>query len=427
MGHDALQDGTDTVLAGVSPLSRRVASLRSSAIRDLLRDAQRPGTLTLAGGLPAPEFFDAEGIAQAFERTMREAPREALQYGATEGQPSLRASLAETMAGRGTTIDPDRIVVTAGSQQAIDLVGRALVDPGDLVALECPSYLAALQAFALNGAEFATLPGDVEGACIERLFDAATPRPKLVYLVTNFANPTGATLSLARRRALLDWAARNRVFVLEDDPYGDLRTDGRALPPLVALARDIPGAGHWCGYVSTLSKVVSPGLRIGFAVLPGWLREAAVRAKQALDLHTGTLAQEVADRYLRSGRLAERLPALRAAYRARRDALCAALAARFGDALQFGRPDGGMFVWARFLDGTDASDLLPLARDEGVIFVPGIAFHAEGGDPATLRLSFATLAPPQLDEAVARLSRAHRRLRGRPAAVQVTDHTAHAG
>ncbi|MCO5107487.1 MAG: PLP-dependent aminotransferase family protein [Burkholderiaceae bacterium] len=406
MNDDALRYGADT------PLSRRVVAMRSSAIRDLLGDAQRPGMLSLAGGLPAADQFDVEGIERAFAQAMREAPRVALQYGATEGQPSLREALASLMAQRGAAVAPDDVVVTAGSQQALDLLARALLDPGDLVALERPSYLAALQAFALSGARFVAVSGDGDGACVERLLAAPGPAPKLVYLVTNFANPTGATLSLARRRALLDWAVRRRVVVVEDDPYGELRVEGAALPPLVALARDTPGAAHWCAYVSTLSKVVSPGLRIGFAVLPGWLRDAVVRVKQALDLQTGSLAQEVADRYLRSGRLAQRLPQLRASYRERRDALCDALAARFGDGLRFARPEGGMFVWARFTDGTDASALLAAARDEGTIFVPGAAFYDGAPDAAALRLSFATLAPPQLAEAVERLARAHRRLGG---------------
>ncbi|HLS57603.1 MAG TPA: PLP-dependent aminotransferase family protein [Zeimonas sp.] len=404
MGRDAVRYSADT------PLSERVASMRSSAIRDLLHDAQRPGMLSLAGGLPAAELFDVEGIERAFAQVMRDAPRQALQYGATDGQPSLRASLAALMAQRGADVPPGRIVVTAGSQQAIDLLARALLDPGQYVALERPSYLAALQAFALSGAKFVALPADASGARVEHLFEPSTPRPKLVYLVTNFANPTGATLSLERRRALLDWAVRNGVVVVEDDPYGELRTGGVGCPPLVALARDVPGAAHWCVYVSTLSKVLSPGLRIGFAVMPDWLRDAVVRVKQALDLQTGSLAQEVADRYLRSGRLAERLPALRAAYGERRDALCDALVARFGDALRFERPDGGMFVWARFVDRSDASALLPVACDEGVIFVPGAAFYDEAPDESALRLSFATLAPAQLREAVERLACAHRRL-----------------
>lgn len=389
-------------------LSQRIRALRSSAIRDLLHDAKRPGMLSLAGGLPAPDLFDVEGIEQAFAQVMREAPRQALQYGTTDGQPSLRESLAALMAQRGAVVSADAIVVTSGSQQAIDLLGRTLVDAGDQVALERPSYLAALQAFALSEARFVTIPADAGGACVEQLFEMSGPPPKLVYLVSNFANPTGATLTLARRRALLQWALRRRVFLVEDDPYGELRIDGVAPPPLIALARELPGAEQWCGYVSTLSKIVSPGLRIGFAVLPPWLREAVVRAKQALDLHTASLAQEVADRYLRSGRLSERLRLTCATYRQRRDALCDALAAAFGDRLRFQRPDGGMFVWARFADGTDTETLLPRARDRGVIFVPGAAFYDEAPDRATLRLSFATLDPGQLAQAVDRLADAHR-------------------
>ncbi|MGE3860650.1 MAG: PLP-dependent aminotransferase family protein [Burkholderiaceae bacterium] len=393
-------------------LSRRVRALRSSAIRDLLHDARRPGMLSLAGGLPAPDLFDVDGIEQSFAQVMREAPRQALQYGTTEGQPALRESLAALMAQRGATVNADDLVVTSGSQQAIDLLARALVDPGDRVALERPSYLAALQAFALSEAQFVTVPADAGGACVEQLFESSAPPPKLVYLVSNFANPTGATLTLARRRALLEWALRRGVFIVEDDPYGELRLDGVAPPPLIALARELPGAESWCGYVSTLSKIVSPGLRIGFAVLPGWLREAVVRAKQALDLHTASLAQEVADRYLRSGRLPARLRLTCEVYRERRDALCAALAGVLGGRLQFRRPDGGMFVWARFTDGTDAEALLPLAREQGVIFVPGAAFYDGEPDRATLRLSFATLEPAQLAAAVERLAAAYRLLSG---------------
>jgi DNA-binding transcriptional MocR family regulator len=232
-------------------------------------------------------------------------------------------------------------------------------------------------------------------------------------VVTNFANPTGATLSLERRIALLEWAVRNRVFVLEDDPYGGLRVEGEHLPPLLALAERVPGAADWCGYVSSLSKILAPGLRIGYAVLPEWLRGPVVRTKQALDLHTSTLAQAIAARYLAGGRLEGRMPAMREAYRERRDALCEALGAAFGETLQLTRPDGGMFVWARFTDGTDTTRLLPVARDAGMIFVPGEAFYDAAPDRATLRLSFATATPAQLAEAVSRLASAHRALRER--------------
>src|SRR5690606_13096173 len=209
---------------------------------------------------------------------------------------------------------------------------------------------------------------------------------------------------------------RNRVFLLEDDPYGGLRVEGEHLPPLLALAERVPGAADWCGYVSSLSKILAPGLRIGYAVLPEWLRGPVVRTKQALDLHTSTLAQAIAARYLAGGRLEARMPAMREAYRERRDALCEALAAAFGDTLQLSRPDGGLFVWARFTDGTDTTRLLPVARDAGMIFVPGEAFYDAAPDRATLRLSFATATPAQLAEAVSRLASAHRALRERATA-----------
>jgi len=396
-------------------LARRVTAMRSSAVRDLLHDARRPGMLSLAGGLPAPDLFDVEGLRAATDGVLRDAPREALQYGPTEGDGALRALLAAGLRAHGAAVDDERPVVTTGSQQALDLVARALLEPGDRVVVERPGYLAALQVFALTGAQCAGVPGDADGLRIDALPEAAAAGPaegplKLVYVVTNFANPTGATLSLERRIALLEWAVRHRVFVLEDDPYGGLRVGGEALAPLIALAQQVPGAEQWCGYASSLSKILSPGLRVGFAILPDWLRAAVVRTKQAADLHTSSLAQAIAARYLASGRLDARMPAMREAYRERRDVLCQALTDAFGDRLRFVRPDGGMFVWARFADGTDTTQLLPLARDEGMIFVPGEAFHDAEPDRATLRLSFATTTPKQQRDAVARLARAHRAL-----------------
>ncbi|TXL66275.1 aminotransferase-like domain-containing protein [Zeimonas arvi] len=413
-------------------LARRVATMRSSAVRDLLHDARRPGMLSLAGGLPAPDLFDVEGLRAAADAALAQAPREALQYGTTEGDTALRALLAAGLRARGAAVPDDAPLVTTGSQQALDLVARALLEPGDGVVVERPGYLAALQVFALTEARCVGVGGDAQGLCVddlpERLAQGrqapagrqdrasasrADGRLKLAYVVTNFANPTGATLSLARRIALLEWAVRNRVFVLEDDPYGGLRVEGEHLPPLLALAERVPGAADWCGYVSSLSKILAPGLRIGYAVLPEWLRGPVVRTKQALDLHTSTLTQAIAARYLAGGRLDARMPAMREAYRERRDALCEALAAAFGDTLRVSRPDGGMFVWARFTDGTDTTRLLPVARDAGMIFVPGEAFYDAAPDRATLRLSFATATPAQLAEAVSRLVSAHRALRER--------------
>jgi DNA-binding transcriptional MocR family regulator len=250
------------------------------------------------------------------------------------------------------------------------------------------------------------------------------PAPKLVYLVTNFANPSGATLSLERRLRLLRWAVRRNVLLVEDDPYGELRIRGEAIAPLLALARDIPGAAEHCIYISSLSKILSPGMRLGFILAPPAIRDALIRAKQAMDLHTSSFAQEIVARYLQTDRLSQRMPMLRAIYRERNDALAQALTRTFGDHLQFNRPDGGMFLWARFTDGTDTMRLLAAARQQGVIFVPGSAFFPalDAGRPgaekpdvdpnaATLRLSFATLTPSQLQQAVQRLATAHTSLR----------------
>lgn len=391
-------------------ISRAARRIGSSDIRDLLRHAQQPGMISLAGGLPAAELFDAEGLRAAAALALAE-PAAALQYGATEGDASLREQLAQRMLQRGCAVAASDVVVTAGSQQALYLLAQALLDAGDTVALERPSYLAAIQAFALTGARLVSVPGDAQGLVVDALIErAGTARPKLVYLVSNFANPTGACLSLERRRQLLRWAAAERVFVLEDDPYGELRYRGEALPSLLALARDIPGAQAYCGYVSSLSKTVAPGLRVGWMVLPPALREATARIKQALDLHTSTLTQAVAARYLASGRLAEHVERVRADYQRRCAALADALRARFGSSIEFSEPEGGMFLWARLRSGVDTRRLLEAARQRGVIFVPGETFYPDVPERATLRLNFTAGTPAQLAEGAARLFAAHEEL-----------------
>ncbi|WP_157269404.1 aminotransferase-like domain-containing protein [Azohydromonas aeria] len=396
------------------PLSTRAAALRSSDVRELLKAAQQAHVISLAGGLPAAELFDTEGLRAATQAALAEgAGVAALQYGLTEGQPALRAALRTHEAGRGIDMAGRELLVTTGSQQALDIVARLLLDEGDVVVVQRPSYLAALQTFTLAGARCVGLDEDAEGARVEDLETLALPaRPKLVYLVSPFANPSGASLSLRRRQWLLAWAARHQVLVLEDDPYGVLRTEGQELPSLTALAQEVPGARAWCGRTSTLSKAVAPGLRLGWLVLPRPLAEAAARVKQAMDLHTSSFAQEVAARYLESGRLPAHLARVREAYRERRRALCRALTDAFGAALEFDEPEGGMFVWARFTDGTDTRALLPRALDAGMAFVPGDAFYAEGAPRDRLRLSFTTESPERLREGVARLHAAWRAARG---------------
>jgi 2-aminoadipate transaminase len=398
-----------------APLSHRARSLRRSDVRDLLHHATRPGMISLAGGLPAAELFDVDGLRAAALEALDAAPATALQYGMTEGQPALRAALVAHLAARGIATDADALVVTTGSQQGLDLVARALLDAGDTVVVERPAYLAALQALSLCGPRFASIGVDDDGGRVAELAALeGGPAPKLVYVVPNFANPSGASMSATRRLELARWAARNQVFVLEDDPYGALRTHGEPIPSLVALAREVPGASRWVGQASTLSKTVAPGLRVGWLLLPPWLREAVVRIKQAADLHTSSFAQEVAARYLASGRLPAQLDRIRAEYARRRDALAQALREAFGDRLAFALPDGGMFVWGRFADGTDTRALLPLALERDTMFVPGDAFYVDAPDPATLRLNFSAAPPDRLREGVRRLAAAHRALHAAP-------------
>lgn len=389
------------------PFAARARDLKRSEIREFLRHAGRPGMISLAGGLPAAELFDRDGLAAATAMVLRERPAAALQYGMTEGQPRLREALSALLRERGIAAADDGLLVTTGSQQAIDLLARIFIEPGDAVVVERPCYLAAVQAFALAGARLLTLPTDADGACVDRLDDClGGPPPKFVYLVSTFANPTGATLAHERRLALLRWAVRHRVFVVEDDPYGELRFAGSAVPPLLALAAEVPGAADWCGYLSSLSKTVAPGLRVGWMQLPPAVAEQAGRVKQTLDLHTSSLAQEVAAAYLASGRLPAALVRARARYRDQAEALAAALRCRFGERLQFAMPEGGMFLWARFADGTDTSALLPAALAQSVLYVPGAAFYADAPERATLRLSYAGTPPELADEAAARLARA---------------------
>jgi 2-aminoadipate transaminase len=396
--------------------SRR-AVVQPSAIRELLRDASVPGMISLAGGMPRAELFDVEGIRQATRETLRQAPRQALQYGPTEGQESLQRALAAHLSRRAIRVSPESIQVTTGSQQALDLIARAFLDEGDRVALEVPTYLAAVQAFDLRGAHYLEIPAAADGADVDTLEAAlaaerANPAPKLAYIVSNFANPTGASLSVERRLALLRWAVARRVFLLEDDPYGDLRFHDRAPPPLWVLAQRMPGAAAWCGYVSSLSKIVSPGLRIGWMVLPPRVANTVIRIKQALDLHTSSFTQEVAARYLMAGELERRLHTVRRTYAAQCAELCAALHDRLDDEISFSVPDGGMFLWCRFRERVDTTMLLAHARKHGVIFVPGAVFYPRGGDPATLRLSFSTCSGEELREGVRRLELALRSYRG---------------
>jgi 2-aminoadipate transaminase len=384
----------------VKTLARSAASRRitSSAIRDLLEVAERPDVISLAGGLPAPETFPATALADAMAAVLRDEPGRALQYSTSQGLEGLRQWIAGQ---RGGALEAGDVVVTAGSQQALDLVARLLVDPGDGVALADPGYVGAIQAFRLAGADLLAVPADADGLRVDvladRLASGAWPVPVAVYVVSNFANPGGATLPLERRQALAALADHHGFVIVDDDPYGELRWAGARVTPLAELSDRVVTLGSF-------SKVLSPGLRLGYATGPADVVESLVLLKQAADLHTSTLAQHTALRVVGDADAwAAHLDRIRRLYAERAGALAAALASQLGDRVEAGAAEGGMFVWARLPD-VDTTALLPRAVDAGVAFVPGSAFAVAAGAHAdALRLSFATVDAAGLDEGVRRL------------------------
>ena len=376
-------------------LSRTAQNATTSAIRDLLEHAQRPGMISLAGGLPDPDRFPIDQLAAASERLLRTRGRDVLQYGLTAGNAALRAHIVETTPAADTI---DQVVVTTGSQQAQHLIAQVLLDPGDPVIVGDPEYLGALQAFRSREVRLLPVAVDREGIdvdAIEATIEAGE-RPKLVYTVPHFHNPSGTTLSSRRRERLLELAARHGFMVVFDDPYRELGEVG---------SRPAEAAGHPMAVeLRSVSKVLAPGLRVGWMIAPRWLSAAVERAKQSADLHTSSLSQAITLDALQSGWYRDHLDDIRAANVARRDALCRALRDVLGARLAFDEPAGGMFVWARFTDGTDTTSLLESALGRGVAFVPGTAFAVHRDLRTHLRLSWSTADASSLREAVVRLS-----------------------
>lgn len=389
--------------APVPSVSARLGNVASSPVRDILALTARPGVISFAGGLPAPELFDAEGLRGAYDRVLSRDPRRVLQYSTTEGDPSLRSAIAERASGRGLPTSADQLLVTSGSQQALTLVATALVEPGDVVLVEEPTYLAALQCFSLAGARVVPVPSDDRGLDPEALARlAGSTRARLLYLVPTFQNPTGRTLPAERRRAIAEVAAECGLWIVEDNPYEELRFRGEPLPPLAAFTA---AADRTIG-LGSLSKIMAPGMRIGWVRAPEWLRRSLVIAKQAADLHTSTVDQAAAAEYLNTVDIEAHLVRVRAAYLARRDAMLDALPSCLPAGSTWTDPDGGMFVWARLPDGHDATALLRRALDHDVAFVPGAPFFVEDPDPATLRLSYTAHPPAEITEGIHRLSAA---------------------
>ena len=378
----------------------RVRSIGGSPVRDILAVTARPEVINFAGGLPAPELFDADGIAAAYRDVLAEQPARALQYSTTEGEPGLRAALAARTSARGLATDADDVLVTTGSQQALSLLATALLEPGDTVLVERPCYLAALQAFGFAGARVVAVPGDEDGIDPQALEELVVrERPKLLYTVPTFSNPTGRTLPAARRAAVAEVAGRCGLWIVEDDPYGELRFEGERVPWIASYE----GARDRTVLLGSFSKVMAPGLRLGWLRAPAALRRACAVAKQAADLHTPTVNQLAAARYLADRDLDAHVARVAAAYGARRDAMLAGLPDALPAGATWTRPEGGMFLWVRLPDGYDTTVLLPAVVRHDVAYVPGAPFYADEPDRATLRLCFVTQAPDTIAEGLRRL------------------------
>jgi len=388
-------------------LADRMTGLTGSTIRQMLEISARPGMISFAGAFPAAELFDVEGIRRAVNEALEQDSRSSLQYGITEGALSLREALCECMRRRGLVIDPDGLMVTTGAQQAIAIMGEALLNTGDTVALERPTYPASIDMVRLRQARIMTAAVDNEGMDVAELENRLRREtPKLLYLVPTFGNPSGAVLSLNRRMRILELAVHHDFLVLEDDPYSELYFDVPPPLPMIALAREVPGAAAHCAYCSSLSKVVAPGLRLGWLIAPREILRAATVIKQGQDAHTSTLAQQTALCYLRSGCFERNLPRLRASYRARAETMATAIGATMPGVLEYASPKGGMFLWAGLRDGRDAGRLLDVALRQGVAFVPGVAFMAEHAVASKFRLSYSSPAPNEIKDGVTRLAAA---------------------
>ena len=391
--------------------AERLNAIETSAIRELFKLLGKPGIISFAGGFPDPALFDVEGIAEASRAVLAGNPGPVLQYGATEGYQPLREGISRFMAAKGSTVAPDGLIVTTGSQQALDLVGKTLISPGDKIIVEAPTFLATIQCFRLYGANIIGAPIDADGVDVDKLEQLIEQhKPKLVYLIPTFGNPSGATLSLARRKRILEIAARTQTVVVEDDPYGELYFDQPPPPSMLALSDGVPGSRDWLVHCGSFSKILSPGLRVGWMIAPAELLAKATMCKQFSDAHTSNLSQAIAAHYLTLNRLGDALAVVRKTYAERASVMAASLRRELGDAIAFNQPKGGMFFWARLTGAngkiSSAPDFAKRAIDKGVAFVPGAPFYAHDPDLSTLRLSFATAGLEKIEEGIGRLRQA---------------------
>jgi 2-aminoadipate transaminase len=384
--------------------AERTHAMRSSAMRDLMAITARPEVISLAGGLPDTSTFPPASFAAQMTRIAQESAAEALQYGPTEGFEETKDCILEVMGAEGMLPDPEDVIVTTGGQQAIDLICKTLVDPGDPVICEAPTYPGAVPVFCSYQADVIQVGCDEQGMRIDELeavlgrLAAEGRRPKFIYSVPSFQNPAGVTLSLERRLRLVELARRNEVLIAEDNPYGLLRYEGDPLPPLYQLE-----GGDYVIYIGTLSKILSPGIRLGWAVAPPPVMEKIVLGKQAADLCTSTLTQYFVREYFAEGRWLDYVESLVELYRSRRDAMLDALRRHFPPQAEWTHPAGGLFIWATLPDYIDTTDLLAKALRENVAFVPGQAAYVDGRGASSMRLNFSASSEQEIDEGIRRI------------------------
>jgi len=390
----------------------RAKNLKSSAIRELLKITQHPEIISFAGGLPAPEVFPTERFREACDRVLEKQARLALQYGATEGYEPLREMIARHTSRYGVKAKPENVLITSGSQQALDLIGKLMINPGDRVLVEAPTYLGALQAFNVYGAEYVSVPSDNDGLRSDLLEASLRLGPKFMYVLPNFQNPGGTTLAEGRRHELVLLADRYGIPIIEDDPYGQLRYEGEHLTPLIVLDRENlrRDNGYSIGnviYLSTFSKTLAPGLRLGWIVAPPEVISKLVQLKQGADLHTSTFVQMVAYEVARDNFLDEHIKLIRRVYGERRDVMLRAMQDNFPSEVTWTRPQGGLFLWVTLPEGMDCHQLFEAAIKENVAFVPGDSFYASNGHADEgrrhFRLNFSNASPDQIREGIRRL------------------------
>lgn len=388
--------------------AHRQQKMGSSVIRELLKYAEEPGIITFAGGLPAPEVFPLKEFQQACNTVIEKHGAQALQYSTTEGYVPLREMIALHSSHYMPEVTAENILITSGSQQALDFIGRLFINRGDYIVVERPTYLGALQAWNAYGAQYIPVRTDEEGMVVDELEAALRIGPKFIYVLPNFQNPSGVTLSLERRKKLIEIADKYGVPIIEDDPYGQLRFEGENIPSLVCLDGEYRGknGGTYSGnviYLSTFSKLLAPGLRLAWMIAPQQVIRRLVMTKQAADLHTASFNQYVAYEVGKDGFLSEHVKYIREVYRERRDVMLEMMAEMFPSEVTWTRPQGGMFLWGIMPENLDAADVLKVALERKVAFVPGEAFHATGGGKNTMRINFSYSAPDIIREGITRL------------------------